>query len=503
MTTENEEGMVGVQFSNVRGGVGGPGGEQASEGAPICLDLYSCPPTQVAVLSSRVDTINPINTLTNAKTIEFAITSSGDELIFPQETRIELGVKLLTDGGVPIPNMLGAHNQNPAAKVLPANGISSNLFKNCKVKLNDTILEHGDGLYAYRADLENLLMTSQDEKNKDLEIEGHFNDLNYFYPWLHHAEMAAAGGVPANPYANFHDSNFTHQNFNDPYHKRAVISRNSQTIHVEGKIHSEIFEQGKVLPPSSKLYVSFDRQDFDSFSVLCAENQVQNYKMDIVSCRLRVTWLKIDPGILNEMIQSGLGGGSYILPVRRVKMDYITKQRTSDFSESNLFSEGNALPRKIFLAFVSNAAFRGDKTMDPFHYQNLGGIRTLGLRIGGEHRPYPMIMLDTDSKTGNNVLLHQLLDSTKSYLKEGTVNGLDLRTFNRDKTILGFDLSTVKAPLGENYEMPVKKSCDLEMTVNDDAEREPMTMVIYAEYDAEVEIDAYHNVKKKNFGTAE
>ena len=503
MTTENEEGMVGVQFSNVRGGVGGPGGEQASEAAPLCLDLYSCPPTQVAVLSSRVDYINPINTLTNAKTIEFAITSSGDELIFPQETRIELGVKILTNTGVPIPNYNAQNNPNDAAKVIPANGLSSNLFKNCKVKLNDTILEHGDGLYAYRADLENLLMTSENEKNKDLEIEGYFNDLNYFPPWKYHAALAAAGGAAAHPFPGFHEANWTNLNHKKPLHKRAIMSRDSQTMYVEGKIHSEIFEQGKVLPPSSKLYVSFDRQDFDDFSILCAQDQDQQYRVDIVSCRLRVTWLKIDPGILNEMIQSGLGGGSYTIPLRRVKMDYITKQRASDFSESNLFSEGNTLPRRIFLAFVSNVAFRGDKTRDPFHYENLGGIRTLGLRVGGEHRPYPMIMLDTVSKTGNNILLHQLLDSTKSYLKEGTVNGLDLYTFNRDKTILGFDLSTVKAPVGENYEMPVKKTCDLEMTVNDDPGREAMTMVIYAEYDAEIEIDAYHNVKKKNFGTAE
>jgi len=497
VTVENDEGVVSTD-PTPQHHVGA-----SAEALPESLDLHSCLPTQVGVKSSRYQVVNPINSIQNAKTIEFQVQSAGDELIDPHHTYLFLAVRILGPDGAVIPSQIpdtsvgaqpNAKKHNPVSDVLLVNGVGHMLFQNCKVKLNDVIISHGDGMYAYRGDLETRLMWPEGVKRSMMQLAGFDADED---------ELSFDDALAATD-----DKGITWEapatgKYHHCINKRILRTRDSKTHMVVSRIHSEIFEQPKFLPKSTRLYVAFDRQEFpNEFCILAKQaHDAQQYTIDIVKCNLLMRMVTVDEEVLSEIQTSGTMGQKYLYPIRRVDMSYFTKENSSDYSHPNLFMDGDALPRRIFIAFVKRGAFTGDQQMDPFAYQDLD-IKTVGLRVGGEHRPYPLINIDRGSDTGHALLVFQLLDSTGSLYDESDI-GISMDNYKKKSNILGFDLTNVKTRLGENYELPLNKSCDFELTNKFKNTRGVMSMIVYAEYDAEIEMDALFNVRKKNFGTAE
>ena len=145
----------------------------SKEALPSNLDLHSSLPTQIGVIDSRTEYVYPINSIDNARSIEFQIQSHQNELIDPQHTYFCINWKITDYDGHDFQVGDGDYR-----KMLPTDGIAYNLFKNCKVKLNDVLIDPGNGLYSYRADLENKLMIPQRKQlNAYRELVGFYNDL--------------------------------------------------------------------------------------------------------------------------------------------------------------------------------------------------------------------------------------------------------------------------------------------------------------------------------------
>ena len=487
---EDDEGMVAeVPVSERHIGA-------SAEALPESLDLHSCLPTQVGVKSSRYQIINPINSIQNAKTIEFQYQSAGDELIDPHHTYLVVSVRIQNADGRPIPEKMPDPNtpqtqiHNIERDVLLTNGVGHMLFQNCKVKLNDVMVAHGDSMYAYRGDIESRLMWPAGVKKSSMQLAGYDNDEDE--PSFDVSRAVAADGKIAWEKPQTAKSLFG-------LHNRILRTRGGKTHIAISRIHSEIFEQPKYLPRGTRLYVAFDRQEFPNDFCVLSNNAkgAASYHVDIVKCNLLMRMVTIDEDILKEIDHSEQ---KFLFPLRRVEMSYFTKENGTDYSHPNLFMDGDCLPRRIFIGFVKRTAFTGDQQTDPFNYLDMK-VKTLGLRVGGEHRPYPLINVDRDSDTGHAFQVFQMLDSTGSLYDEQDI-GISMNNYLNKSNLMCFDLTNVKTKLGENYELPLNKTCDFEMTTEPDG-RGVTSMIVYAEYDAEIEIDTRFNVRKKNFGTAE
>ena len=461
--------------------------EPTGEAVPSCLDIHSCLPTQVAILGRRYYKVDPINSIDNTNSIEFKVSSAENELIYPRHTILQVQARVLKANGNEIPSRVndnaGNPQHNPGSQVCPANGLSYMLFKNLTVKLNDTQISHGDGMYAYRGDLDTQLLNNVQAKKGSLRMIGYFHEDRSFDELVEIDDAIHW----ENPAAATKDTGF---------HRRLRMSKASQRFYFDGKIHSEIFDQPKVLPPSSTLYLEFTRQPQDFCYVT---NRDDHFQLQIEKINLLVEKVKVDPEIITGMLTAMSAGKNAVLPIRRVQMQYATRMRSNDFSKPNLFNEGECLPRRLFIAFVDSAAFKGHRKRDPFNYKTIE-IESFCLRIGGDTIPYPS---QTCGHNENDVInpLRGLLQATGSYLETHDL-GIDPDKFLHGSYILGWDLSNSEMPPGVNYELPLVKSCDLEMQLSADPQVY-YTMIVYAEYDSEIEIDFHRGVKKKNFGTAE
>ena len=465
--------------------------EPTGEAVPNSLNLHSSLPTQVAILKTRSHIVNPINSIDSTNSIEFKITSAENELIVPKHTILKIQGRLLNQDGSVIQTIVPAQGQGGNAvpahhddgcEVALTNGLSYMPFKNLTVKLNDTQISHGDGMYAYRADLDTQLTNTVDAKTGSLRVSGYY-----------HEERSCEAIPPAS------------RKWEKPgeatsdiaWHKRFISAKGSQRVYAEGKIHSEIFDQPKVLPPGSSLYLEFTKQPNPDFCYFTTQDE--KYQFKIEKMYLLVEKITVDPGIITGMVEAMRKGKNAIFSLRRVQMQYQTRMKSNDFSKPNLFQEGECLPRRIFIVFVESESFKGHPKKDPFNYKNIG-IQRFCLRIGGDTIPYPEQTCGSNENDYNEILGNLYRATGTSDSK--TDLGIDLEKLKKGTFILAWDLTNSDTPPGVNYELPLIKSCDLEISLKEEPDVY-YTMIVYAEYDAEIEVDYHHGVKKKNFGTAE
>jgi hypothetical protein len=230
----------------------------------------------------------------------------------------------------------------------------------------------------------------------------------------------------------------------------------------------------------------------DNKNFVILTNEATAYKVNLHKMQLLVRYITIDESIINEMEYITTRGENMVLPLRKVEMTYFTKARnTLDWSELNLIKEGKSLPRRLFVVFVKQANFHGGAKLDPFDYEPCNLQRAV-LRVGGQIQPFPELfaspIVDHEAE-GRNITwpLYALLKSSNSFLSDHDI-GITVENYTHGNYILGWDLTSGGAPLGEAFEMPNESSLQLELklsAVTDAA----YTMIVYAEYDGELEID--------------
>ncbi len=147
------------------------------------IDLHSTLATQVGIIGEEEREISPDNSLDSSNTINFTINSSLNYLIKPESIFL-CGTFKITDGeGKDIPDQVlqnGNMIPNPASRVLPVNYTPGTVFKSCTVKLNDTVIEEGNTLHAYRANLEERLFQNAAVKRSQNYLRGFMPDKKAF-----------------------------------------------------------------------------------------------------------------------------------------------------------------------------------------------------------------------------------------------------------------------------------------------------------------------------------
>ena len=151
--------------------------------------------------------------------------------------------------------------------------------------------------------------------------------------------------------------------------RRYLKGKASTNMYTIARIHSEIFEQPKLLPSNTVLDIDFDRHDSDF--LLLAKHNDRNYILKMESCELLTRLVDMDEEITAEIDSVSISGRSMLYPVRRVKMMYYScGANVVDLSNFNLLTmEGNLLPHRIIVVMVREDAVHGNYNRDPFSYQ--------------------------------------------------------------------------------------------------------------------------------------
>jgi hypothetical protein len=208
---------------------------------------------------------------------------------------------------------------------------------------------------------------------------------------------------------------------------------------------------------------------------------------------------KIDPDILQDMINYTLKGHPYTYPISRVEMLQFTKSAGgTDLTENNLFKINTFSPNRFFVVFVDQDAFTGSNLKkDPLNYKNINILNYRLVKSGNE---------TVNSMVHCNRFVHDfyepvhyLYDAVNLLPEAQEALGINLFNYDKRNSILGFKLGYTNASPLELSDIPEKTFYSLDiklLTANPD----PLAMIVYAEYDAEIRIDGMGSVTRSDHG---
>ena len=442
--------------------------EDSCECAKSELELFEIPPTQTSVEESRFEYFYPLTSLDRSGPIEFKITASESEYIDTSKTYIYFKARILDENSQKLVDKTSDDDATVPDKsvVYPISYFISSAFKQVEVHLNSQPVGSADSLYPYRAYMETVLSYGTDVKKHQLST-GLFYQDSYEMSETNKANITAGTTRNKGAKARWDKTKF------------------SRSFEVMGTIHSEIFQQNKLIPSKVGIYLKFHRAD-PSFALMAADRN-QKYKIQIEKATLIANIKKIASHVRTAH-ETRLLQTNARFPVRRVEMRYFTRgPGMSDLSEPNVVN--GVLPKRIGFGLVSTDAFNGDLKKNPFDFQHFNASRVC-LKQNGISVPFDALTLDY----GNNEYVLQyflLMHSTGQWNKDRS-NGIHPFRDRDGYTMYAYNL-TADQSHGSVFNLVREGNLSIEIKLKEPS-TESITIVCYLEYDSIIEIDSDRNI---------
>lgn len=425
------------------------------------LELFSIAPTQTSIEESRYEKRGPTTTLDRGGPLEFKVHVGDDEYLDPGDSFLYIRAKIVDEHGAALreKNDNGEILEN--AMVFPIANVGSSLFRQIDVSLNSQSVSSNDGLYAYRAYIENLLSFGNDAKKHQLAATMFNQDI---------LEMDEHGKLD--------------ESKNKGAKERFEKTKYSRSFECISFLHSEIFEQPKLLLNKVEMNVKLTRSD-ENF-VLMAKEKDTKYQIVLEEGLLYANVKKIASHVRLAHEERLLTSNARY-PVRRVKMKYFTKgPNRSDISEPNLSS--GLMPRRIVWGLVATDAFNGTKHKNPFNFQHFG-VNHIALRKNGRELPYNGMNLDFIGSAENAYIMayFTLIHGTNLWRKNISNNIHPNRDYKNGFTLYAANLLPDQSD-GASFNLQEEGSLGLEIKLTKGT-TESVTIICYMEYDSIIEID--------------
>ena len=296
------------------------------------LDLFDNYPRQDEIVSGLWEKISPKNSI-EQPTIEFEV-DANKSVIDLQNCYLYTKACIKNSDGT---------NLAEGKEVSLINYPGCTLYTQIDLYLNnDHMISATD--YAYRSYMEALLSYNDDAKSSWLQSALWFKDK--------HGEHNTLGDA------------------NNGYKHRKGHFATSRQVELISKIHCEMFNQPRLLIDHVPLKLILTKNK-DSFALLTADTE--NVKIVIDEVSLIVRKNIIADHKLNEITTTLMKqDAKYFFP--HVKINAFTKPANQhNINIPNLYSSSSELPVRIVIGLVSNAAYNGQKSLNPFkfHHYNM------------------------------------------------------------------------------------------------------------------------------------
>ena len=343
----------------------------------------------------------------------------------------------------------------------PINYVIASLFSQVDVNLGGRVISMSTNTYSYRSIIETLLNFGNDAKKSQLTM-----------------------GMYTKDQAERHDDIDPARNTG--LSERFQYFKASQTVEVYGRIHSDIFNQGRLIVNGLPLKIIMHRNK-NSFALLAATGS--DYKILMIEAILCLRKVQLTLHKFQE-IQQSLEKVPAVYPINRVEVKTYSVAAGLTFLNWDNAIQGQ-IPNRIFIAMVDNASFTGRYEKNPYNFKHFN-ISSIAVYVNGESLPARPIKCDFD----NNFYLngyHSLFTTTGKFARD---EGLDiLRTdYKSGYTLFGFDISPASCNGG--HQELIKRGTiriSIEFAI---ALPNTVTIISYADFDNQITIDKTRSVLK-------
>ena len=320
----------------------------------IC-DLWEVPPTQISISKSSTILIQPDAPLSSGGPISFELRTTDDQYLRLDESYIHIKYTV----------RLGESGSNASLanwnKISRCQYFMHSMFKNVSLSINDTLVTQSSDTYPYRAWFECFFGFSEEAKLTHLPNAGWSsttsgtNDTGKYTDKLHPTLIENAGTEEA-----------THE--------------------MMGRLHLDMFMQGKALIPNSKIVIKLYPHEANFFlfrTPATPDTKEPSIKFNSVVFEAHIS--KATPALLDSHSKP-LMSDNALYPINRIEVKTASiGTGLIDYNIPNLHV--GVLPSRIFLALIENVAFNGSWDKDPFAFAPHNLTRLCGVVNGIDHYP--------------------------------------------------------------------------------------------------------------------
>ena len=387
------------------------------------------------------ENIYPVTNLEDGGSIEFMLENNSVQFLDLANSFLKLKCKITKANGT---------NIVAEDVVTMINYPIASLYSQVDILLGGKVISSSTNNYAFRAYLETLLNYGEDAKKTQLGMGLFYQDtpgqLNVLDP----------------------------EGENSGLNERNEYGRLSRTVCLQGRIHSDIFNQGRLLINGVPLRITLHRQK--NHFVLLSANQNADYKVKIIDIAFCLRKVQLTPHKFEE-IQKRLEKGPALYHLNRVdiKTHSIAAGLTSLNWDNAILGQ---LPTRVFIGMIDNTAFTGSFTENPFNFQH-NNISSIAVFMNGKSVPGNPLKMDFTS--GDFLEGYNSLFLTAGKLNRDEGGTIARKDYARGFTLFGFDLTPTLCH-GEHQDF--KQNGNLRILLEfKEALPRSTTVIVYAEFE--------------------
>ena len=327
--------------------------------------------------------------------------------------------------------------------------------------LGGKVISSSNNTYSYRSLFDVLLNYGEEAKNTQLEM-----------------------GLFTKDTPNHMDEVDTDKE-NVGLNRRFEFTKNSKNVHLMGRVHSDLFHQGRFLINGLPLRLIFHRSK-DSF-ILLSGKENPTYRIRLTEATLCVRRVELTPEKFREINQT-LATIPILYPINRV----VVKTHSMAAGLMSLNWDNAILgqiPNRVILGMVDNDAYAGSYKKNPFNLKKFS-ISSVGVFVNGESLPAKPLKLNFEQS--------DFLDGYRSlFTCTGKINrdegvGISISDYAHGYTLFGFDLTPAFCN-GAHQEIIKKGNVRIVLDFSTPLTR-TITLVAYCDYDNIITVDKTRNV---------
>ncbi len=418
---------------------------QSCDCAKSELDLFAVPLTQTSIEDGRWVERSPLSSVTSGH-IEFKITGSESKYLDFANTYIVVKAKIVEADNA---------NMDAGTDVGPVNLFLHSIFKQVDLVLGDTLVSHSEDTYSYRAYLETLLSYGVDAKKSQLTAALWYKDTS--------THMGAHAD-------------------NTGYQKRKGIAAESTVIEMCGKLHLDLMFQDRYLLNGVDAKIKLV-QNSPTFCLIGEAGSTQKFVLLDVKLMLRQVEVSSAVQLAHER---ALQDANAKYPIRRVICkSYNIGNGVRTHKEENLFT--GQLPKRIVIGMVTNEAYSGSITTNPYKFEPFG-VQEINLSVDGHH----MEPLQPNFTSNEYIQSYLSLFSGTGHVFKDDGNDISREEYKSGYTLWAFDLTP---DMDESGHVQLVQQGVVSLNLKFGAAlANAITVVTYAEFENLIEVDKHRQV---------
>ena len=272
--------------------------------------------------------------------------------------------------------------------------------------------------------------------------------------------------------------------------KRSSYFNGSGEVEMKTRLHSDIFQQKKLIPNGVNIQISLHRSD-PEFCLISADSTPNpGYSIVITRASLDVTFLELAPEAqtaLSEVLKSQ----DALFPVLKHSVKKFSAPKGLHSIELNSIFE-NSVPCQMLFGIVDGAASTGEYSSDPFFFEKVG-LNHAQCTVDGEDMLHSPMSL----KYGKDETDSFFLDAYKSLIG---INGIPgMAPFSRESFFNGCTLYrfTMESDPASGDIVPLRRTGNVRLSLKFDRPLDsPKSIIVVGQFQNGFRLDYNRGIKE-------